>query len=295
VKLKRGVWLLLSALLHVAVVLLMLQAVFAPRTFLDWFRMSDPDRVEERLVYVQVAPRTEPPVAVEPVAPPSRPASTTSVPSVSEVPAAPPAAVASSIPPTALADTGSGPPVGSGVGGAPRLVGSPSYADERIFSTKPFVPLPERTGIARLEYNLDSALAVLRKQDSLAVGRRSPTDWTIGEGNTKVGLDEKWIYIGPVKLPTFLLGLVPLNNLQANPNSRENNRTLGAMAAEARALGPLNKARGDENAAINARMERLRAMRRAAAGGGDGSSQGPQTQSSQTGGRSGGGGSLRNP
>jgi hypothetical protein len=108
----------------------------------------------------------------------------------------------------------------------------------------------------------------MRERDSIAA-RRNPSDWTVGEGDRKVGLDERWIYLGPVKVPTVLLGLIPLN-VQSNPNSRENTRTLGVMAAEARTRGPINQAHGDENKAIIARLERLRAQRRAAAGSGAG-------------------------
>jgi hypothetical protein len=97
------------------------------------------------------------------------------------------------------------------------------------------------------------------RSDSLArIG--DPTDWTIGKGNTKIGLDPHWIYMGPIKLPTALLGLIP-HRIQTNPNAAENARTLGVMAAEVRTIGQTRALAGEEIRAINARMERERKAR----------------------------------
>jgi hypothetical protein len=147
----------------------------------------------------------------------------------------------------------------------------PDYSDSRIWGAVPVLPpVAARTGLARIEFGIDSALSATR--DSISA-RRSPTDWTTGEGSKKIGIDPQWIYLGPVKIPTMLLGLVPLN-VQSNPNARENARTLGAMAAEVRAFGPLAEAQGNENKAIVRRLERERARKQAdaaaAASGGSG-------------------------
>ena len=41
-------------------------------------------------------------------------------------------------------------------------------------------------------------------------------DWTTTIGGQPVGLDERWIYLGPIKLPSALLALLPINTM-ANP------------------------------------------------------------------------------
>lgn len=41
-------------------------------------------------------------------------------------------------------------------------------------------------------------------------------DWTTTIGDQPVGLDERWIYLGPIKVPTALLALLPIN-VMANP------------------------------------------------------------------------------
>lgn len=41
-------------------------------------------------------------------------------------------------------------------------------------------------------------------------------DWTTTFGGQPVGLDERWIYLGPIKLPSALLALLPINTM-ANP------------------------------------------------------------------------------
>jgi hypothetical protein len=118
-----------------------------------------------------------------------------------------------------------------------------------------------RTGLARIEFGIDSALREAR--DSISA-IRNPADWTVGEGKKKIGLDPQWIHLGPVKIPTMLLGLIPLK-VQSNPNSRENARTLGTMADEVRSRGPLAEAQGNEARAIVLRLERERARKKAEA------------------------------
>lgn len=53
-------------------------------------------------------------------------------------------------------------------------------------------------------------------------------DWTTSLGGQKVGVDPAWIHLGPIRLPTFLLGLLPLN-VQANPQQMEQARRWAMM------------------------------------------------------------------
>jgi hypothetical protein len=259
-KLRRGGWFIVSAALHALVVVLLLQAILSPRSF---FRPNTPPQrfVPENITYV--IPAADPPAAAPRL---ETPPPAISRPPVRDMPSAPVI-----IPPTLPPPDSGGGVVDIGVRGAatpPGAIGPPAvqpdFSNSAIFGGPPalhrgIVEPPARTGLAGIQYDLDSAYR--RLVDSASkVG--DPTDWTVGEGKGKVGLDSKWIYLGPVKLPSMLLALIPLN-VQANPNLRENQRTLGAMASEIRERGGRDASAGAEIKAITARMNAERAARRA--------------------------------
>lgn len=52
--------------------------------------------------------------------------------------------------------------------------------------------------------------------------------WTTKIGGKTVGLDQRWIYLGPLKVPTALLALLPIH-VQANPTEAEFNAKLQVM------------------------------------------------------------------
>jgi hypothetical protein len=62
-------------------------------------------------------------------------------------------------------------------------------------------------------------------------GRR-PGDWTFNLGGKKVGIDQGMIRLGNFSLPTPILGMLALNNVQANPMAMERARRLDAMRSE---------------------------------------------------------------
>lgn len=80
----------------------------------------------------------------------------------------------------------------------------------------------------------DSTVAALVQAylDAIALERANTPpalpSWTARIGSKTVGIDSKWIYLGPVKVPTVLLGLLPIN-FQGNPTQAEINKRLGAM------------------------------------------------------------------
>ena len=62
-----------------------------------------------------------------------------------------------------------------------------------------------------------------------AEGQKStPPSWTTKVAGQLVGLDAKWIYLGPLKIPTVLLALLPIN-LQGNPTQADMHRKLSVM------------------------------------------------------------------
>jgi hypothetical protein len=54
------------------------------------------------------------------------------------------------------------------------------------------------------------------------------TNWTVPLGGNLVGLDSRYIHIGPLKVPTILLALLPIN-LMANPTEADRARKFGMM------------------------------------------------------------------
>ena len=105
-------------------------------------------------------------------------------------------------------------------------------------------PLPETpkqiasalTGRSQAEL-ADSAVNTMVQQYLDAMAKEAegqhlgPPSWTTKIAGQLVGLDAKWIYLGPLKIPTALLALLPIN-LQGNPTQADFNRKLSAMRAD---------------------------------------------------------------
>lgn len=122
--------------------------------------------------------------------------------------------------------TGTGPLVG---GGGPTRGVRPSYTGPRVWS-------PPRTRMITAPRTtrevIDDAIRadIGRITDSVvALGpQRNPTDWTIERNGRKWGVDEKFIRLGPVSIPTAVLALLPIN-AQANPVTMARERQLNYM------------------------------------------------------------------
>ena len=83
----------------------------------------------------------------------------------------------------------------------------------------------------------DSAVATIVQTylDEMAKERaESPTalpSWTTKIGGKTVGLDQKWIYLGPLKIPTALLALLPIK-VQGNMSNYQFNQQLQQMRVD---------------------------------------------------------------
>lgn len=141
----------------------------------------------------------------------------------------PPASIAA-VPPTVV----DSPPTGATAGLRPR------YGDGRLW----LQPLPAspreiaRTLTGKTNAQLTDSVVTAMVQTYLdAMAREqmlSPSalpSWTTKIGGKTVGLDSKWIYLGPLKIPTMLLALLPIN-VQANPTQAEFNSKLRVMRAD---------------------------------------------------------------
>jgi hypothetical protein len=100
----------------------------------------------------------------------------------------------------------------------------------------------------------DSAIAVRLQAyvDSLAEEHpmvKAPS-WTTGSGAKKLGVDSKWIYLGPIKIPTMLLALLPIN-IQANPTQAESQKKLAAMEEDLFYAAQRSQNYADFRAAVN--------------------------------------------
>lgn len=113
----------------------------------------------------------------------------------------------------------------------------PRYGEGKLW-VRPLPETPKQiasalTGRAPAQL-ADSAVAemvqeYLEAMAKEAAGQKTaPPSWTTKVAGQLVGLDAKWIYLGPLKIPTVLLGLLPIN-LQGNPTQADFNRKLSVM------------------------------------------------------------------
>ena len=83
----------------------------------------------------------------------------------------------------------------------------------------------------------DSAVAVMIQTyfdamaAEMAVQQQTLPSWTTKIGGKTVGLDSRWIYLGPIKIPTALLALLPIN-LQGNMSNYQYNQQLQSMRSD---------------------------------------------------------------
>ena len=215
---------LVSILVHLAVaaVLVLTWRVYlpVPRLF------GDEDALPERVEYI-VLPRGEvnrSGVAGGDGRPETPEASRPQLVAPTTVPSTLPPAEASPTPITP--QPGSGPLVG---GGGPARGVQPSYVDGRVWpGAAPLETVP-RTWAERLDSSLVAGIGAANDSAALYAGTgRAPGDWTFERGGQKWGVDQKYIRLGPVKIPTAVLGALPLN-AQQNPIVAERERAFALM------------------------------------------------------------------
>ena len=268
-----------SVVLHGALTLLLVQALELPPPLTRFFTRAPAEVPQERVAFVEPrrpAPEPEPtPAAVPrtaPVAParaaaraaPARLAAPVEVPDdVAPAPATP--AV-----PTPI-DDGRGVVGAGGVGELPGAAAGlrPSYTGSVVWRR----PLFDYETPANLSERLDSAvmgdLAAVRDSILREATRRRPTDWTFERNGQRYGIDERFIRLGRISIPTALLGLLPIQQ-QANPTDLDRARRSQQLGGESREQARRSAANDDFDArvkSIRERRDRERAERRARATG----------------------------
>lgn len=207
----------------------------------------------EAITYVAVAPPPGAPTPVRaggngkpitaPVPPPlvAPPSTPTSVP---PVPTAPP-----KVP---LIGDGTGPVVKTG---GPAEGARPEYHDPRVW----VAPGSGGGGPPQTQAQAIDSLArvlVQAHNDSLGPPHKQPGDWTTNINGQKWGVDQKWIHLGPVSIPTAVLAVLPLN-VTANPVS--NDMVINARHSEINVQA--NRAMNEERMNKAIKDERLRKQR----------------------------------
>jgi hypothetical protein len=156
-------------------------------------------------------------------------------------------------------------PLGGGAGPSRRAL--PTYSDPRVWVADPPLVYAPKTDEARL----DSALAATlgRYRDSLVANTYSPNkfergDWTVERDGQKWGIDQHAIRLGRLSIPTALLGLLPLNQWNANPIAVERDRAMMSMRSDIlyHAQGAMNEEQFRK--AVRAIRDRKERERRAA-------------------------------
>jgi hypothetical protein len=111
----------------------------------------------------------------------------------------------------------------------------PAFGDGRLWVRPlPFTPaeLAARLGGGTTQGAIDSIVSEMIQGylDAVAAGANAAQapSWVTSLGGQTVGVDPAWIHLGPIKLPTFLLGLIPLN-VQANPQQVAQSRRWAEM------------------------------------------------------------------
>jgi hypothetical protein len=224
--------LIVSIALHIIVGAALVQVFLLPLPFVNFFKHEHVESVPAERISFLAMPKTggqtnpgrtggngQPEAKSRPkplVAPPAVPA---------VVPAAPAAT-----PAPAATDVGTGPVVGTG---GPGQGVRPEYHDPRVWvPAAPLVSAPKSS-----KARVDSLVAthIQEHNDSVvaaAAGFKKPGDWTITHNGQKYGIDQQYIRLGPVSIPTAVLALLPLNGVQGNPMAGANEARLDERRAE---------------------------------------------------------------
>ncbi len=222
----------LSVALHVILVVALLQVTVAPLDWLNVLMRVEPPPVE-RIGFLQL-PRGGPTDEAPRRGGNDRPV-TAAVPPRVAAPRVAPVQAPTELPPIPTAPPRSAPELGTGplVGGGGDTRGvRPSYTDPRLWTPV----APQVTAPLTQTEKVDSVIAPIFRlladsmRTAIASGR-DPTDWTFRIGGQKYGIDQKFIRLGPVSIPTAALAFLPLN-VAGNPSAIERDRRLASMRTE---------------------------------------------------------------
>lgn len=225
--------------LHVLLVVGLWQVLQFPRTISEFLAANRVPFTEQRLRYFQVTP-TGPATGGRPSAQPAArpaPAAVAPAPRAEPTRIVAPTEVPTGIPAAPAAPRVEGPTSGPLVTGRGPVQGvQPAYTEPRIWLEPQPVTAPALTGDAKLDSAVSALIFAFR--DSVATNTYAPNkfergDWTYTtKDGKKYGMDGQFIRLGKVSIPTALLGLLPMNQVQGNPIAYDRQRRLDAMRVE---------------------------------------------------------------
>lgn len=226
---KRSRSFAVSIAVHVLIVAALVRFLISPTAFTLIFGHHRSVEVPaERIGFLRL-PRSNGPPVTGRSGGDNRPLSKTPAPRVTA-----PSSVPTALPPVPETPKsqeeqgGSGPLVGTG--GPARGI-RPSYSDPRVWTAPGEIVAAPKTA----KEKMDSAIAsiVAPYNDSIAAQKnaRRPGDWTIEKDGRKYGIDEKYIRLGKISIPTAILALLPINTT-GNPTMTDRNKLQNQLHAD---------------------------------------------------------------
>jgi hypothetical protein len=115
---------------------------------------------------------------------------------------------------------------------APRFGGGVVWVEPLPFTPRELAAMLSGRSPSQIQ---DSAVVALTQhfleamaEQALREQANRPADWTTTIGGQTVGLDQQWLYLGPLKVPTILLALLPID-FGGNPTEIDRARRMAAM------------------------------------------------------------------
>jgi hypothetical protein len=228
-KARRTRPLAVSIVVHVALVALFVRFLVSPAAFTMIFgRAHSPEVAPERIGFLQL-PKSSGPAVEGKSGGDNRPVSKTAPRKLIA-----PSSVPTSIPsvPVVTApqepEGGSGPLVGTG--GPARGI-RPTYTDPRVWAAPGDIVAAPKSAKEKLDSAVASIIAPYNDSVAAAAGARRPGDWTFEKGGRKYGIDEKYIRLGKISIPTAILALLPINTT-GNPTMNDRNKLQNQLHAD---------------------------------------------------------------
>lgn len=113
----------------------------------------------------------------------------------------------------------------------------------------------------------DSAVVALTQhfldamaEDADARAEHRPPQWTTSVGGQTLGIDQQWIHLGPLRIPTALLALLPLD-IGVNPTELDRFRRLASMRDDLLTAGRRSANLADFRDAVRRLREEREAQR----------------------------------
>jgi hypothetical protein len=228
-KVRRTRPLAVSIVVHVLLAALFVRFLVSPAAFTMIFgRAHTPEIPAERIGFLQL-PKSSGPAVEGKSGGDNRPVSKTA-PRRLIAPTAVPTAIPSVPVVTAPqeAEGGSGPLVGTG--GPARGI-RPTYTDPRVWAAPGDIVAAPKSAKEKLDSAVASIIAPYNDSVAAAAGARRPGDWTFEKGGRKYGIDEKYIRLGKISIPTAILALLPINTT-GNPTMNDRNKLQNQLHAD---------------------------------------------------------------